>query len=177
MLTSIPTRGGRILLSALVTLLIQTQPAHAHDRDHHSEHGRTRPGTAHLDDRYNNDHQRNKTVIYRTRAPQYNYVHIAIDNDQRNLAGYYLARSYRQDCPPGLNRKYGCIPPGHGRRYIIGRPLPEYVIWRRVPDHVLYHLPPAPRGTVYGYADRDLVLMVEATKQVLDAVVLLSSSR
>lgn len=80
---------------------------------------------------------------------------------------------YVRHCPPGLAKKHnGCRPPGHTHRYVIGQPY--YGPYWEVPHDVIVTLPYPPRGSRYIWVDRDILLVSEATKKVLDAVVILS---
>ena len=73
-------------------------------------------------------------------------------------------------CPPGLAKK-GCVPPGQAKKYQVGYPLdrqyPYVRDWRR------YDLPEAPRGYRYAKIDRDIVLVAEATRKVVEVVAIL----
>lgn len=113
------------------------------------------------DRRYDHDHDR-----VRIQISQPNVIVV-----RERLQPYYYSK-----CPPGLRRKHnGCLPPGHAKNYYIGQPLPTYVEYWAVPRDVLVSLPPAPYGTRYIWVDRDILLISEASKLVLDAVVLLSA--
>lgn len=61
------------------------------------------------------------------------------------------------------------------RAYVIGRPLPAAVRWRPLPYDIARRLPPPPRGHRFILVDRDVLLVAEATKLVIDAAVLLSA--
>lgn len=176
-------RPARIVLSTLITLVLHTGPALA-DQDHHDRYNDRTPRYEHNrhDDHHDNrrwdhdDHRgdQGRTVIYRTPRPEINRIVITpIDLNpwQADILRHDLSYRYGYELPHGLYGSY----PGHTRRYMIGAPLPAKIIWTRVPRHVAYHLPPAPRGTFYAYADNDLVLLTEATKSVMDAIVLISA--
>lgn len=101
---------------------------------------------------------------------------INLNFNQRQAVYDRLEPYYVRKCPPGLAKKHnGCLPPGHAKQYVIGQPLPAGVTWWPVPSDVLMTLPPAPYGAQYVWVDRDVLLVTEATKKVLDAVVLLSA--
>ncbi|WP_416898832.1 MAG: hypothetical protein ACMVY4_03620 [Minwuia sp.] len=76
-------------------------------------------------------------------------------------------------CPPGLAKKNnGCLPPGIAKkRYQIGQPVPDDVIIRYIPRDDYRHYPPVEDGYVYGRVDGDLLLIAEATRRVVDAVI------
>lgn len=62
-------------------------------------------------------------------------------------------------------------------RYSVGEYLPRHTRCEEPPRSVVAVLPPVSRGTQYVQVDRDVYLVSEATKQILDAVVLLSGVR
>ena len=76
-------------------------------------------------------------------------------------------------CPPGLAKKHnGCLPPGQAKkRYTIGQRLPDDVRYVPVRDYERYGLRHPADGLIYARVDGDLLLMAEATKRVIDAVV------
>ncbi|HAX91132.1 MAG TPA: hypothetical protein DCY07_02855 [Rhodospirillaceae bacterium] len=97
------------------------------------------------------------------------------DNDRANHIRTYMHKHYRNYCPPGLAKKHNrCKPPGHAkRRYEVGGYVPLYHY--EVPYNLLNEVGPPPRGTYYTMVDRDVLLVSEATKKILDAVVLFSA--
>jgi hypothetical protein len=103
-------------------------------------------------------------------------VPVAIGGSDRRLIFTRLEPHYMRKCPPGLAKKRnGCLPPGQAKKYVIGHPLPPGLVYWDVPPDVLAILPPAPAGAYYLWADRDILLISEASKKVLDAVVILSA--
>ena len=95
-------------------------------------------------------------------------------NDRDSIRDLLMPH-YRRHCPPGLAKKTpACIPPGQAKKYSIGQPLPRWVDYWPVPGDVLARLPAAPHGAQYVWVDRDILLISEATKKVLDAAVILS---
>lgn len=75
-------------------------------------------------------------------------------------------------CPPGLQNK-GCVPPGQAKKYRIGYPIDHGFI--RINDPARYNLRPAPTGHYYARVDRDIILIAEASKKVIDLVVILDA--
>lgn len=103
-------------------------------------------------------------------------IRISLDGDVRVRIEQLMGSHYRRHCPPGLAKKHnGCRPPGQAKKYVIGQPLPGYVDYWPVPRDVLDLLPIAPHGSRYVWVDRDVLLISEATKKVLDATVILSA--
>ncbi len=101
-------------------------------------------------------------------------VRIIIGGGDRVIIREYISERYH--CPPGLAKKHnGCLPPGHAKHYVIGRPLPDYVTWYPLPRDVLVRLEPVPVGYQYVRVDRDVLLVSEASKKVIDAITLLSA--
>lgn len=97
---------------------------------------------------------------------------VRIDSDDRAIISRYMRTYYRPNCPPGLAKKHnGCLPPGQAKKYAIGRPIGDY---NSLPRDLLNMLSP-PRGYRYVQVDKDVVLISEASKKVIDAVTLLSA--
>jgi hypothetical protein len=104
------------------------------------------------------------------------HVSISIGSDDRATIREYLGRHYRDHCPPGLAKKHnGCLPPGLAKHYSVGRPLADSVEYEDVPDDLLGRLQPLAAGYSYVMVDKDVLLISEATKKVIDAVTLLSA--
>lgn len=79
-------------------------------------------------------------------------------------------------CPPGLANK-GCMPPGQAKkRYQVGYALPDNVVYYPVPIRYRDRLEPLPRGYVYGQVDGDILLIAEATRKVMDAVITVNAA-
>lgn len=103
-------------------------------------------------------------------------VSILIGDKDRRVLNDYLNRNYRKDCPPGLAKKNnGCLPPGIAKKYRIGYPLPDDVRFMPLPRDLRDLLSPPPRGYQYVQVDKDILLISEASKKVIDAVTLLSA--
>lgn len=103
-------------------------------------------------------------------------VLMALDGPRIDVIRSHMHPYYAKKCPPGLAKKRnGCLPPGHARHYVIGQPLPPGIAYWDVPPDVLALLPPAPSYARYVWVDKDVLLISEATKKVLDAVVILSA--
>ncbi|MEX6723264.1 RcnB family protein [Parapedomonas caeni] len=155
-------------------------------------------GTAHADPgnaqgRGHDKHDRDRHVVAvdgpdRDRKPDRIYVdgkdrdrkpdRVYIDRGHRDRIARY-AHDHHWRCPPGLMQtRHGCLPKGHTKkRYVIGRPLPSYVVIEPMPRDLVVMLPPPPRGYIYRRVDGDVLLIAEATRHVLDAVVLFSAVR
>jgi hypothetical protein len=78
-------------------------------------------------------------------------------------------------CPPGLAKKNnGCLPPGQAKkRYQVGQPLPSGVSFVPV---TAANLPDPQPGQIYVEVDGDLLLMAEATRKVIEAVLLVDAA-
>jgi hypothetical protein len=99
-----------------------------------------------------------------------------IQSSDRVIIQGYLADHYRPKCPPGLAKKRnGCLPPGQAKKYHSGQILPTHVKWKPVPHDLFVRLQAPPPGASYVMVDRDVLLITEATRKVLDAVTLLSA--
>ncbi|MBB4658217.1 RcnB family protein [Parvularcula dongshanensis] len=75
-------------------------------------------------------------------------------------------------CPPGLADK-GCTPPGQAKKYAVGAPLPSGYPYVR--DRRAYRLPPPPEGHRYAKVDRDIVLVAEASRKVVEVVAIIDA--
>ncbi len=96
---------------------------------------------------------------------------VVIHSQDRVVIRDYL----RSSCPPGLAKKHnGCTPPGHAR-YRVGEYLPDNVAIYPVPENLRVRLEPQPAGYRYVRVDKDILLISEASKMVIDAVTLLSA--
>lgn len=101
--------------------------------------------------------------------------HAAIASDDLKAIRDFLKSDHAKNCPPGLAKKdNGCLPPGISKKYTVGKPLPEGLAMANLPEELLKKLKPV-AGHKYGKVDNDVVLISEATKNVVDAVSLLSS--
>ena len=102
---------------------------------------------------------------------------IVIGSGDRAYIRNHLATDFRRNCPPGLAKKRnGCLPPGIAKkRYEIGHPLPSDVIYVPISVDLRRHLSPIPAGYQYVQVDKDVLLIAEASKKVIDAVTLLSA--
>jgi Ni/Co efflux regulator RcnB len=148
----------RILTLMAATLMLAPVSAHA-DPGH--GHGNGNGQWKHYEGR--NDDNEN--------YDRHDHGYYRIDSRDRQVIGRYVDKRYFKKCPPGLAKKHnGCLPPGHARRYEIGRPLPAGVIYRPVPQSVLVQLQPVPQGYEYVQVDDDVVLLGTLTKMVIDAI-------
>lgn len=102
-------------------------------------------------------------------------IRVSFGSSDRGILRDYLRHSYGKSCPPGLAKKRnGCLPPGQAKkRYRIGYPLD--VEYYPLPDYLYDRLGPVPHGYQYVRVDRDILLIGEATKNVVDAITLLSA--
>jgi hypothetical protein len=99
---------------------------------------------------------------------------IMFDSYDQAVIREYLSKEYKKNCPPGLAKKgNGCLPPGQAKKYIIGQPL--QVAWQNLPQDLVAMMGSVPSGYKYVMVDRDVLLISEASKKVIDAVTLLSA--
>lgn len=95
-------------------------------------------------------------------------------NDDRGIITEYISHDYHSHCPPGLAKKRnGCLPPGQAKKYVVGRPYAGE--WHELPDDLLGRLHPVPYGHRYVMVDKDVLLMAEGTKKIIDAITLYSA--
>ena len=92
----------------------------------------------------------------------------------RDILRDYVIGHYKRHCPPGLAKKNPpCIPPGQAKKYRVGSFLPEnsYV---RVPRDVVELLVPPPSYARYVRVDKNVYLITEGTRKVIEAIELFS---
>jgi hypothetical protein len=104
-------------------------------------------------------------------APGKERAILFVPSDRAAVRAYWT-ETFGQDCPPGLAKKSkACLPPGHARkRYAIGTPLPTTVVIDPLPAALVKQLRPAPENHRYVVVDGDVLLLVTATRQVVDAI-------
>lgn len=152
-----PTSTGLAIL--MCAGLIMSAPAYA---DNGKDKGR---GKSH--DRYE---ERTTTI---TAGDLIDFV---IGTNDRRTIERYIATDYRRHCPPGLAKKNnGCLPPGQAKKYSVGRNLPGDLKYSPIDRALRDLLSPPPRGYEYVKVDKDILLIGEATKKVIDAVTLYSA--
>lgn len=84
---------------------------------------------------------------------------------------YYVSHKHGKSCPPGLARKdNGCMPPGHAKRWEVGKPLPPTVVVYSVPQPILVSLPPPPPQHKYVRVAGDILLIAAGTSMVVDGI-------
>lgn len=111
----------------------------------------------------------------REAAPQVN-IQVQIggyfgEPQRRAAYDYYEPRFKSGHCPPGLAKKHnGCLPPGHAKRWEMGRPLPRDVVYYPVPSGVSVHLGVPPPGYKYVRVAADILLIAVGTGMVIDAI-------
>ncbi|MDD2761627.1 MAG: hypothetical protein PHH11_15210 [Methylomonas sp.] len=94
-------------------------------------------------------------------------------NDQhRNIINSYYVDAYRRgQCPPGLAKKQnGCWPPGHAKRWSLGRPLPRDVIFYDLPDNVIRQIGYPPAGYRLVRVASDILMIAIGSGLVVDAL-------
>ena len=74
-------------------------------------------------------------------------------------------------CPPGLAKKGSCVPPGLRKRWAAGEYLPPDLSYRRL-SYSEYGLPRPRAGEFYAGVDGDVYLISEATRLVIQAILL-----
>lgn len=153
--------------AALGFAVMVAYPHAAMAKDHGEGHGK-----GHGEKHEKFDHDNGKHSYKKSRVTTYRF-----QPAEREVIIRYLTRDYGGKCPPGLAKKRnGCIPPGHQARYRPGIILDDSVSWEEPPIEIIEHLRPAPIHTRYVMVDQNVLLVSEATKKILDAVVLLSAT-
>ncbi|MDP2139641.1 MAG: hypothetical protein Q8L20_02405 [Gammaproteobacteria bacterium] len=93
------------------------------------------------------------------------------DHQKVAVRDYFREESRQGRCPPGLAKKNnGCNPPGQVKRWQMGQPLKQEVSYRALPVELRNLLgAPAP-GYHYGMVDSDILLLLDGTEIVFDAI-------
>lgn len=121
-------------------------------------------------------HKEHKAEIKKGHHGDMDKIGILFGDDRKSAIRAFLRDNYRGHCPPGLAKKHnGCMPPGQAKKYTIGGMLPHG--HGPVPAGLMQILGPPPSGAYYAMVDRDVVLVSEASKKIIDAVTLLSAVR
>lgn len=90
------------------------------------------------------------------------------------LRGYVIGQ-YKRNCPPGLAKKNPpCIPPGQAKKYGAGTVLPEGG-FSLVPKDIVSLLTPPPLHGQYVRVDKNIYLINQGTRKVLEAIELFSA--
>lgn len=79
-------------------------------------------------------------------------------------------------CPPGLAKKGSCVPPGQQKKWAKGDRIPDGLEYRVIVRYGDYRLPKPRSGEVYIETGRDIYLIAEATKRVIEAVNLIEKA-
>lgn len=84
---------------------------------------------------------------------------------------YYVEHYRGRHCPPGLAKKNnGCTPPGHAKKWKVGRPLAREVIFYDVPQPLVVQIGLPPAGHRYVRVAGDILLIALGTGMVVDAI-------
>lgn len=97
-------------------------------------------------------------------------VHFA-DQHRAYIRDYHVHEHRRGFCPPGLAKKNnGCMPPGHAKRWQIGRPLERDIIYYDLPPQLVVQIGLPPAGHRYVRVAADILLIAVGTGLVIDAI-------
>ena len=127
---------------------------HGDDKSNQRNEGYDR----HSSDRNWNENNGQRTTYFR-------------DQDRYVIHNYYTEQYRHGHCPPGLAKKNnGCRPPGHARKWQIGRQLPRDVIFYDIPPQVTILLEPPPPHHRYVRVASDILLITIGAGMVVDAI-------
>jgi Ni/Co efflux regulator RcnB len=98
--------------------------------------------------------------------------HVYFGDQHRTVINNYYVEQYRSGhCPPGLAKKNnGCMPPGHAKRWTVGRQLPRDVILYDLPPAVVVQLGPPPVNHRFVRVANDILLIAVGSGMVVDAI-------
>jgi len=145
------------------------KPAHAGKGNGHNKHKGGNSGKAHKN--------KGQAPQAASQSSGDNNIDIVFDSGAKQAVRSHYGSSYAgKSCPPGLAKKNnGCLPPGQAKKYNRGDVVPESVTLCRIPGALEVKLKPLPAGYVYRYVDGEVLVVAEAARKVIDAVVLLST--
>ncbi|MEZ0261865.1 MAG: hypothetical protein ACAH80_12710 [Alphaproteobacteria bacterium] len=93
----------------------------------------------------------------------------------RDVMRSYVIGKYKKNCPPGLAKKNPpCVPPGQAKKYSQGSILPRGG-YEWLPDDIVSQLTPPPRNMRYARVDKNVYLIAEGTRKVVEAFELFSA--
>ena len=93
------------------------------------------------------------------------------DQHRVYIHDYHVHEHRRGFCPPGLAKKNnGCMPPGHAKRWHIGKPLERDVIYYDLPPQLVVQIGLPPPGYRYVRVAADILLIAIGTGLVIDAI-------
>ncbi len=160
------------LAALMMTTVTMTGAAHA--ADHSRSHAVSKNFSKNRNDNrsdYRNDDRRG----------DWHYDRHGWDNDRaKGRAVYYYPAPPRYYSPPVRRVVYVYPdayyrPYGYVRTYTIGGYLPRDRYWRDVPPWAAGNFPSAGYGQRWVYADRDALLISEATSRIISGIVLAAS--
>lgn len=157
------TTASKALLGLIVSVTLSSTSgawAKGHD-DHGKDHGKKEKHEGHGGDHHDRDERTERVVL--------------IQPNDRSRIHQYIKQRHATHCPPGHARKGWCGP--HDRRYRVGYALPSYVRYQPVPRDLVVELQPVPVGYQYVMVDQDVLLISQASHQIIDAITLLSAVR
>lgn len=99
-------------------------------------------------------------------------VNAYFNDHHRSVVRAYYDESFRAGrCPPGLAKKRnGCLPPGHAKRWTMGRPLPRDMIFYDLPPRITVSLGIPPAGYRFVRVANDILLIAIGSGIVMDAI-------
>ncbi|MEZ5692042.1 MAG: hypothetical protein R3D71_10330 [Rickettsiales bacterium] len=166
-------RIRKFIISSIAIITLFSQPLYA---DKPEKHGKSDKWYKENKKSYN-EYKKHKEHHSDARHHDGKYgvnVSISFNDNQRRDTYNYLSRKYGKPCPPGLAKKHnGCLPPGQVKKYRVGYPL--MYGGHDIPRDLYDILQPAPYGYRYVMVDKDVLLISEGTKKVIDAITLFSS--
>lgn len=121
---------------------------------------------AQSEDNGNRDNDRNDNTSGRNEGRKH-----FEDKQKVAVHEYYREESRQGRCPPGLAKKNnGCNPPGQVKRWQMGQPLQQDVTYRALPVDLRNLLGAPTQGYHYGMVDSDILLLLDGTEIVFDAI-------
>ncbi|MGR8941197.1 MAG: hypothetical protein ACU83V_01820 [Gammaproteobacteria bacterium] len=142
-------------------------------RDRDYDRRRDWSGDRHYRDQPHKEHAewRNAPRYGDRDRPKYGGGRYFVDQHRTYVHDYYHDNYRGRHCPPGLAKKRnGCVPPGHARKWAIGRPLPRNVIFYDLPPAMIAGIGYPPPGYRFVRVASDILLIAIGTGMVMDAI-------
>ena len=167
--------GAAIAVAVMLPAAGAAEPGKANGKNHAAAHGKDhakaaapaahakRDKVAHA--AATKSERPSRRVVTQVRADNY------FDRNEEAAIRRYYATSAA--CPPGLAAKRnGCLPPGQAKKaWAVGSALPRDVTLAPLPGDLLGRLPVTPNGYSYGRYDGDVYLVENATRRIIDTIV------
>ncbi len=160
---NIPANPAYRVLSLLIVALFSCQASA--ERPGHGHHGHKRDK---MESRHPHEYYEPSGREFDHPPPRERYFS---ENHRGIIQNYYIGEYRNGRCPPGLSKKAnGCLPPGHGKRWVVGQRLPRDVIYYDLPPSLIREIGYPPQGYRLVRVASDILMIAVGTGLVMDAI-------